>query len=46
MNSKLTSLRGVNLRDEFKADRGFDLDNEENRISYLSIMARLTKMVL
>ena len=46
MNSKLTSLGGVNLRDEFKVDRGFNLDDEENGISYLSIMARLKKMVL
>ena len=43
---QLTSLRRVKLRDESKVDRGFDLDNEENGISYLSTMARLTKMVM
>ena len=46
MNSKLASLRIVKLRDESKVDRGFDLDDEENGISYLSTMIRLTKMVM
>ena len=46
MNLKLTILGGVNLGNELEVDRGLDLDDEENGISFLSIMAKLTKIVV
>ena len=43
---EFTSLGEIKFKDESKIDKGFDLGDEENGISYLLTMVGLKKMVV